>query len=214
MAHDTMSFPQGHQPLPQWCHNRTGLQLATSLPCPAMALPRQTHPWAQVPAQPKLVLVYREVSDAQGWEYPNAPQLPCSWLGRWDRPWLPGLAIIHHGTPQGAAALLSAPTGGSGRVYIPRAKLKWGSGPRAGVRWGLRTGQTGTRKVGIFLRSLTKPTWKHQLPKQDAKSWMLWILTLFLPVVTLLCLKLLTSPSMSFRMHLVFFCSSKILSRE
>lgn len=90
-----MSAPQGHQPLLQQHCIRATLQFPTALPCLATALP------SQVPLP-------REVVDAQGWGCPASAWLPCFWLGRWDRPWLPGPAITPLGSPRHLA---------SGRCY-------------------------------------------------------------------------------------------------
>lgn len=84
-AEDLMSEPWHHQPLPQWCPSKAGLQLPQ--PCPAKG---PTEPWAHVPAWPQPVPICREVPDAWG-----CPILPgCSVPGCcWDRLCLPGPAL-------------------------------------------------------------------------------------------------------------------------
>ena len=106
MAQDPVSTPWGHQPLPQQHHSRTGLQLLTTLLCPALGL-------AEPGPQPVLASSHprpRPQGGAQcrGLCCPWCPQLSCSWLGPWDRPGLPGPALLPHedpyGGPQGALA--------------------------------------------------------------------------------------------------------------
>ena len=45
--------PQGHQPWPQWCCTRAGLQLPTALSCPAVGLLSQACPWCHIMAWPQ-----------------------------------------------------------------------------------------------------------------------------------------------------------------
>lgn len=80
MAQDPMSAPQGHQPLPQQCHSRAGLQLLTALPSHG---PQQSwHTSGLVfpaGAQPEPSLIPRDVPNAQGYCSPWCHQaaLPC-----------------------------------------------------------------------------------------------------------------------------------------
>ena len=75
-----------------------GLVSSSPQPCPARpwAPPSWAHLQALVPAQPRPVLVPREVPDAHGWGCPWSPQPT---LPPWDGPWLLGPAL----PPQGAA---------------------------------------------------------------------------------------------------------------
>lgn len=64
VAQDPISTPQGHQPLPRWCHSRAYLQLPTALPCLAIGLLSQAHPRTHVPAWP--------------WPLPIPSKVPCA----------------------------------------------------------------------------------------------------------------------------------------
>lgn len=88
-----------------------GLVFISPQPCLVWpwALPRQAHLQAQVPAQPQPVPVPTELPDAWDWSCPCVPQLPCSWLGRWDRPWLPSPAITHLAVASGSCWLPQCP---------------------------------------------------------------------------------------------------------
>jgi len=67
----------------------------------ALTGPLRSLPWGlpNAPAQdPISARPSREVPNAQGWGCPGAPR--CSGLGQWDRPGLPGPALLpSHGDP-------------------------------------------------------------------------------------------------------------------
>lgn len=56
------------------------------------------HPCINSLSQLWPIPIPKDVSNAQGWGCPCDPHLPVPGWG-WDRPWLPGSAIIHHGEP-------------------------------------------------------------------------------------------------------------------
>lgn len=76
------------------------LPLPIVLPCPPMDPAKPGQPTSSLPAQPQSIPISRQLTD--GWGCPSVPWLPCSWLGRWDRPWLPGPAMTVPGSPGGA----------------------------------------------------------------------------------------------------------------
>lgn len=99
IAQGSMSAPSGHQSLPQWCSSRTGLQLHTDLPCPAMGptvMDPAVGPW------PSLALTYRPPhggAQCPGLGMPSVPQVPSSCLGAMSCPDLP------RGSPTAAGAV-------------------------------------------------------------------------------------------------------------
>lgn len=93
-------------PAPAPVTPQQGRSPAPHSPAQPWTLPNQAHLWAHVPAQPPTFPVPRMVSTAWGWACPSASQLPHSWLGRQDRPWLPGPALTDPAEP---TALLAPP---------------------------------------------------------------------------------------------------------
>lgn len=96
--------------------SRTPYQLLKAL---ALAMPHQgwstapcsraqsgRGPQANIPVWSYPIPTLREVPNAELPQCcPHPPFLPYSWLGHWDKPWLPGLALIHHGDPPSAPDL-------------------------------------------------------------------------------------------------------------
>jgi len=82
--------PPVRQPLPQRRRSRAALRLPTALPCPAMGPMEPDLPRGPCPG---LSLSPGRCPMPGAGAALVPPWLPCSWLGRWDGPWLPGPAL-------------------------------------------------------------------------------------------------------------------------
>lgn len=99
MAQDPMSAPWGCQLLPQWYCSRADLQLPTALPCLAMG-PAETGPPVGPHSSPASSCPCLQAgAQCMGLGLSRCPSAVLLLAGEMDRPWMPGPAITHTGSP-------------------------------------------------------------------------------------------------------------------